>query len=108
MQIPDRRQSVRLGWNVRVELRKEGLDRSFGGTSVNLSQGGAAIETKNWQCFQVHDRTMVFCFIPPDVSGQNENICLIGEAVVKRVDQINEMIGVEFLKNLRQFERVQA
>jgi len=106
VQIPDRRQSVRIGWNISVVLRKEGLDRSFEGLSVNVSQLGAAIETKNWQCFKIQDQTAVVCFIPPDLSGQNKNICLLGEAVVKRVDPINEMVAVKFVKNFRQFERL--
>ena len=107
MRISDRRQNVRFGWDVPVKLRKDGLDLSFEGRSVNVSQGGAFIRTENWPCFQVRDRATVVCFLPPGFTGQDEPICLLGDAIVRRVDQVNEAVAVEFVKNLKQFEPVQ-
>jgi hypothetical protein len=48
----------------------------------------------------------VVCFLPPGFTGQDEPICLLGDAIVRRVDQVNEAVAVEFVKNLKQFEPV--
>jgi hypothetical protein len=84
----------------------EELDLSLDGTSVDLSQGGAFIQVKNYQSLQVQDRATVTFFLPPEYTGQNTTVTLQGGAVIRRVDQKNGGIGVEFVKNFRQFDRV--
>ena len=101
---PDRRMSVRQSWRLSIILQKPELGLSFDGVSVNVSQRGAFINTKNWQCFQVEELTTVTCILPPHFTGQNQPISLQGAATVRRVDQINEAVAVEFMKRLKQFE----
>jgi hypothetical protein len=48
----------------------------------------------------------VTCYLPPDITGQNESVGLKGEAVVRRVDQINGAVAVEFEKSFKQFKPV--
>jgi hypothetical protein len=84
----------------------EGVDLSLEGTSVDLSQGGAFIQVDDWQSFQVHDQAVVTFFLPPEYTGQNTTVTLQGGAVIRRVDQEKGGIGLEFIKNFRQFDRV--
>ena len=104
--MSDRRKSVRQGWNLPVKLCKNGLRLVFEGMSINVSQRGAFIKTKNWQCFQVRDRARVTCYLPPYITGQNDTIGLHGAAVIRRVDQVNEAVAVEFVKSFNQFKPV--
>ena len=106
MQVTDRRKAVRIGWNVPAELYKDELNLSFEGITQNVSQEGAFISTKNWQCFKVDDLATIICFLPPDCTGQCETICIQGEATVCRVDQVNQGVAVEFHKSFRQFEPI--
>ena len=91
-----------------MKLQKKGQDRSLQGTSVNMSQGGAFIKTKNWQSFKVREHAVVAFFLPPKFTGQDKTIGLQGDAVVARVDKKNKGIGVEFIRNLKQFEPINA
>jgi hypothetical protein len=104
MQIPDRRVNVRLSWNFPVTISKDGLDHPFEGTSVNVSQRGALIATKSWPCFKVRDTATVVCYLTGEFTGQKQTVGLEGAAVVRRVDQINEAVAVEFVKNFNQFK----
>ena len=102
----DRRTSVRKSWNIPVTLCKSEIDITFTGTCVNLNQKGALIKTENWQCFQANDQTSVICFLPPDLTGQNETLGLCGAAIIRRVEPINQAVAVELVNSLRQFEPV--
>ena len=108
MRESDRRKHPRVSQNFQVKLLKEGLERSLQGTSVNLSQGGAFIKTKNWQSFKVREHAAVAFFLPPKFTGQDKTIGLQGDAVVARVDKKNKGIGVKFTRNLKQFEPIDA
>ena len=83
MRTSDRRKYPRLSQSFKVQLRKEGQDRSLPGTSIDMSQGGAFIKTRNWQSFKVRDH-----------------------AVVARIDKKYKGIGVKFTKKLKQFEPI--
>lgn len=106
--MPDRRTSVRKSWNIPVTLCKSEIDITFTGTCVNVNQKGALIKTGNWQCFQANDQTSVICFLPPDLTGQNETLGLRGGAIIRRVDPINEAVAIEFVNSLRQFEPISS
>ena len=106
MEAPDRRKYPRLRQNFRVELFKQGSRHPLDGTSVDVSQGGAFIITKEWQTLKVKDYAVVAFSLPPDYTGQEKTIRLMGEAVIKRIDQKNKGIGVEFTKKFRNFEPV--
>ena len=106
MRIYDRRQHPRLIENFQVILRKDGLDFSFEGTTVNISQGGAFIKTKNWRSFKVDDQAVIAFYLPPEYTGQTKTIGLQGRAVIARVDQEQEGIGLKFIKYFKQFELI--
>jgi c-di-GMP-binding flagellar brake protein YcgR len=106
MEAPDRRKYPRLKQSFRVELFKQELRHSLEGTSVDVSQGGAFIRTKEWRALKVKDYTVIAFSLPPNYTGQEKTIRLQGEAVVTRVDQKNKGIGVEFKKKFRNFEPV--
>lgn len=100
------REYVRLPLSFQVHLHKVGVHVSFEGITGNISQGGAYIRTKEWREFDSRDQTLLTFCLPPDFTGQNEAIRLLGTAVVKRIDKENEGLGVQFNKRLRQFERI--
>jgi hypothetical protein len=106
MEAPDRRKYPRLRQSFRVELFKRGARHSLDGTSMDVSQCGAFIRTKEWRRLKVQDYAVVAFSLPPDYTGQEKTILLRGEAVIKRIDQKNKGIGVEFTRNFRNFEPV--
>lgn len=103
MKASDRRKYPRLTKSFQVQLAKVGLDRSFEGSSVNLSQGGAFIQIAKWQSFRAKDSTRIALLLPPELTGQNKTIRLQGRAIIIRVDQKKKGIGVKFTKSLKQF-----
>ena len=106
MKAPDRRKYPRLRKSFEVQLAKVGLDRSFKGTSVNLSQGGAFIKVDKWRSFRAKDPAKIAFLLPPEFTGQNKTIHLQGRAIITRVDQKKKGIGVKFTTSLKQFEPV--
>jgi hypothetical protein len=106
MEAPDRRKYPRLRQSFRVELFKQGSRHSLDGTSVDVSQGGAFIKTKEWRTLKVRDYAVIAFSLPPNYTGQEKTIRLMGEAVIKRIDQKNKGIGIEFTKKFRKFEPV--
>jgi hypothetical protein len=103
MRVPDRRKYPRLSQSFPVQLLKNGVDLLLEGTSVDVSQGGAFIQTKNWRSFKVREQATIAFFLPPQYTGQDEVVGLQGEAVIARVDQENKGIGVKFIRNFKQF-----
>ena len=103
MKAPDRRKYPRLRKSFEVQLAKVGLDRSFEGSSVNLSQGGAFIQIAKWQSFRAKDPARIAFLLPPEFTGQNKTIRLQGRAIITRVDKKKKGIGVKFTRNLKQF-----
>jgi hypothetical protein len=106
MMIPDRRREPRFTWRFPVILCREGWNLRFEGTTVNMSQMGAFIRAEDWSSFQVNDQAVVTCYLLPDYTGQDEFICLQGEAIIRRLDSANKCVAVEFVKSFKQFERV--
>jgi hypothetical protein len=106
MKVTNRRREPRFTMRFPVRLCRSGLNLWFEGTSVNMSQMGAFIRTEDWSSFQVNNKTIFTCFLPPDFSGQDEFVALQGEATVRRIDPANKCLAVEFVKSFRQFEKV--
>jgi hypothetical protein len=106
MEAPDRRKYPRLRQSFRVELFKRGSRHPLDGTSTDVSQCGAFIRTEQWRALKVQDYAVVAFSLPPDYTGQEKTILLRGEAVIKRIDQKNKGIGVEFTRKFRNFEPV--
>ena len=103
---PDNRQYPRLKQEFEVHIYKHGLDLALDGTSVNISQGGAFIKTRDWQTFQVHDMAVLAFLLPPRFTGQDKTIGLQGGAVVSRIDKQKQGIGVEFVRHFRLFDLI--
>jgi hypothetical protein len=97
----DHRKNVKVKQDLQVELVKDGLDLEIKGTAVDLSHNGAFIKTTAWHSLQVHDRAIVTFLLSPNLPGKDKTICLQGEAVIDRVDQENEGVGVHFSKGLK-------
>lgn len=106
MRTFDQRKSPRIRQNFRVKFFRQGVDYTLEGMTVNLSQKGAFIRTKDYRSFQTGEPGEFTFFLPPDFTGQDKIVGLQGNAVITRIDQDNEGIGVEFIKSLKQFERV--
>ena len=106
MRTFDQRKSPRIRQSFRVKLLRQGVDYTLEGTTTNLSQKGAFIRTKHYRSFQAGEPGEFTFFLPPDFTGQDKTVGLQGNAVITRIDQDNEGIGVRFIKSLKQFERV--
>jgi hypothetical protein len=106
MEAPDRRKYPRLRQSFRVELFKHGARHPLDGTSIDVSQRGAFIRIEKWRALRVQDYAVVAFSLPPNYTGQEKTILLRGEAVIKRIDQENMGIGVEFTKKFRNFEPI--
>ena len=106
MRTFDQRKSPRIRQSFRVKLLRQGVDYTLEGKTDNLSQKGAFIKTKHYRSFQAGEPGEFTFFLPPDFTGQDKTVGLQGNAVITRIDQDNEGIGVEFIKSLKQFERV--
>ena len=106
MRTFDQRKSPRIRQSFRMKLLRRGVDYTLEGMTANLSQKGAFIRTKHYRSFQAGEPGEFTFFLPPDFTGQDKTVGLQGNAVITRIDQDNEGIGVEFIKSLKQFERV--
>jgi hypothetical protein len=106
MRTFDQRKSPRIRQSFRVKLLRQGVDYTLEGTTSNLSQKGAFIRTKHYRSFETGEPGQFTFFLPPDFTGQDKTVGLQGNAVITRIDQDHEGIGVEFIKSLKQFERI--
>ena len=74
--------------------------------SVNVSQLGAYIKTNYHGFFRVNDQATIRCFLPANLTGQNQTIVLQDKAVIIRIDQEDEGLALGFNKSFKQFERL--
>jgi hypothetical protein len=102
----DQRKTPRIRQIFQVKFLKQGIDLTLDGKTANLSQKGAFIRTKHWRFLQAGDPAVFTFFLPPDFTGQDKIVGLQGSAVITRIEEENEGIGIEFVKNLKQFEPV--
>jgi hypothetical protein len=79
---------------------------SIDAVAQDLSPTGAFLKTHNYLSHQVNDRTLLTIYLPADFTGQQGTVALQGSAVISRIDQENEGIGVQFIENLKQFDIV--
>jgi Tfp pilus assembly protein PilZ len=100
------RKYVRVRRNFPVRLFIKDSNLFIEGITTNLSQGGAFIKSKNRHSCQAGAHVFLTLFLPPDFTGQKKTIGLQGDAVIKRIDQENKGIAVEFINALREFERI--
>lgn len=104
-EFSEARRHVRINRSFAVSLHKAGVLVSYEGLTRDISQGGAFIRTKDWREFAKDEQFLLTFYLPPEFTGQDAGIRLLGAATVKRIDQENEGLGVQFNKELRQFPR---
>ena len=102
----DRRENPRVRVRFPTKLYKVGLTHPIEAVTENVSQGGAYIKTKDWNAFKPRDTILTTFFLPLSFTGQEEIIALQGESLIKRVEPKRGGIGLQFVKTLRQFERI--
>jgi hypothetical protein len=102
MKIKKRQENLGFRHKSKVELFKEGMDFSIKGMTEKIGQKSVFIKTKDWQSFQVGDSTILRFILPTDYAGFQ------GEAIVQEIDQENEGVMVEFVRNLKQLEPVRT
>lgn len=102
----DQRKNPRIRQGFKVKFLKQGLDLTLEGITADLSQKGAFVKTRHWRSFQAGDPAVFTFFLPPDFTGQSKMVGLQGSAIISRVDQENEGLGIEFIKSLKQFDPV--
>lgn len=100
----ERRNFMRFDKELKTGIRITHTSAEVEGVTKNLSQGGALISTPSWSAFQKDEQAVLHLVLPPEITGQDSDLVLNGPAVVKRIDKDNEVIAVQFLKELRTFE----
>ena len=103
----EKRKHIRIKKLFRTRLSKEGMSQPAEGNTVNMSQRGAYIKTKDWHSFKPNDKTTITVYLPPFFSGQDATIGLQGSGIITRVDEEDEGVAVQFLQNFKQFERIE-
>jgi c-di-GMP-binding flagellar brake protein YcgR len=101
----ERRRYVRINRQFVTQIFTPRSDCKTQGVTENISQGGAYIKVEDWRVFQTGDQTVITFFLPPGFTDRGKTIGLRGEAVVKRVDQQNEGIALEFSRDFQEFEK---
>ena len=102
----ERRRHVRINRQFVTQIFTPRSDYETQGVTENISQGGAYIKVEDWRAFQTGDQTVLTFFLPPSFTDRGKTIGLRGEAEVKRVDQDNEGIALEFSKYFQEFEKI--
>ena len=104
--IDERRRHVRIHRQFVTQIFTPRSDYETQGVTENISQGGAYIKVEDWHAFQIGDQTVITFFLPPSFTDRDKTIGLRGEAEVKRVDQQNEGIALEFSRYFQEFEKI--
>ena len=103
----DRRERKRFTLQCTAELHSELESGLFiDAVTQDLSPTGAFLKTEKYNSLRLNERTLLTFFLPPDFTGQSGTIGLQGSAVINRIDEEEEGIGVQFVESLKQFERI--
>ena len=103
----ERRRHVRINRQFVTQIFTPRSDYETQGVTENISQGGAYVKVEDWRPFQTGDQTVITFFVPPSLTDRGKTIGLRGEAEVKRVDQQNEGIALEFSRYFQEFEKIE-
>ncbi len=102
----ERRRYVRINRQFVTQIFTPRSDYKTQGVTENISQGGAYIKVEDWRAFQTGDQTVIIFFLPPRFTDRGKSVGLRGEAEVRRVDQQNEGIALEFSRDFQEFEKI--
>jgi hypothetical protein len=102
----ERRRYVRINRQFVTQIFTPRSDYETQGVTENISQGGAYIKVEDWRPFQTGDQAVITFLLPPSFTDRGKTIGLRGEAEVRRVDQQNEGIALEFSRHFQEFEKI--
>ena len=102
----ERRKHVRIQRQFEARLFNAKVRHETEGLTENISQGGAYVKTRDWRSFQTGDQATVTLFLPPSFTDKDKIFGLRGDAIVRRVDERNEGVALEFSRDLQEFEKV--
>ena len=102
----ERRKHVRIQRQFEARLFNAKVRHETEGLTENISQGGVYVKTRDWRSFQAGDQATVTLFLPPSFTDKDKIFGLRGDAIVRRVDERNEGVALEFSRDLQEFEKV--
>jgi pSer/pThr/pTyr-binding forkhead associated (FHA) protein len=102
----ERRKHVRIQRQFEARLFNAKVRHETEGLTENISQGGVYVKTRDWRSFQAGDQATVTLFLPPSFTDRDKIFGLRGDAIVRRVDERNEGVALEFSRDLQEFEKV--
>ena len=103
----ERRKHVRIQRQFEARLFNTKVRHETEGLTENISQGGVYVKTRDWRSFQSGDQATVTLFLPPSFTDKDKIFGLRGDAIVRRVDELNEGVALEFSRDLQEFEKVE-
>ena len=107
MRGKERRRHLRIQREFITQIFDAKRDYQTEGVTENVSQGGAFVKTNDWRAFRTGDQTILLLFLPPSFTDSNKIVGLRGAAIIKRIDQKNEGIALEFAKDFQDFEKIE-
>lgn len=102
----ERRRYVRIDRQFLTQIFTPRSEYETQGVTENISQGGAYIIVEDWRAFQTGDQTVITFFLPSSFTDRGKSVGIRGEAEVRRVDQQNEGIALEFSRDFQEFEKI--
>jgi hypothetical protein len=103
----ERRKHVRVQRQFEARLFNAKARYETEGLTENISQGGVYVKTRDWRSFQTGDQAIVTLFLPPSFTDRDKIFGLRGNAIVRRVDDRDEGVALEFSRDLKEFEKVE-
>ena len=103
----ERRKHVRVQRQFEARLFNAKARYETEGLTENISQGGVYVRTRDWRSFRTGDQTTVTLFLPPSFTDRDKIFGLRGTAIVRRVDEQNEGVALEFSRDFQEFEKIE-
>jgi hypothetical protein len=103
----ERRKHVRIQRQFEARLFNAKVRYETEGLTENISQGGVYVKTRDWRSFRTGDQAIITLFLPPSFTDRDKIFGLRGNAIVRRVDQKNEGVALEFSRDFQEFEKVE-
>jgi hypothetical protein len=100
----ERRKYTRTLSNFKIKIRIARTSKEVDGVTQNLSQGGAFVTSSSLPMLHKDEQAETRLFLPPEFTGQDHTLTLIGPAVIRRIDKHKHGVAVEFLKELKTFK----
>ncbi len=105
-ELQHKRQYMRCSGHFPAKLANAETGISISGVTENISQVGTFIKTSDWHAFRANDQVSVAISLPSILSDQIATIDMEGPGIIARVDEENEGVAIQFMRNFKQFKRV--